>query len=247
MARHSAVNRARKHLWVRVPPYQPFFLRFSTISEMKKASWKTHEPLQRCAEILRRDLNYSLEKISITLGVSQSTASAWLKNIPLNESCIADARARKNADYKAKLAIEREHRKASRTAEVSVLFDQLKGTKAKGSVSMLMVAARLALRGYRVMEPVGDHCRYDLAAEKDGLFYRVQVKTARLDKSESPVFPTASSYAHRGGCRKGYGEDVDFIACYCPDIDACFMFPMADVVAKSSKAVTEAQIERCRI
>lgn len=26
MARHSAVNRARKHLWVRVPPHQPYRL-----------------------------------------------------------------------------------------------------------------------------------------------------------------------------------------------------------------------------
>ena len=48
--------------------------------------------------------------------------------------------------------------------------------KTKGSVAELAVAARLMQDGWRVLLPYGENTRYDLVAERDGRFLRVQVK-----------------------------------------------------------------------
>ncbi len=48
--------------------------------------------------------------------------------------------------------------------------------KTKGSIAELAVAAHLMSDGWRVLLPYGENTRYDLVAEKDGKFMRVQVK-----------------------------------------------------------------------
>jgi Holliday junction resolvase-like predicted endonuclease len=48
--------------------------------------------------------------------------------------------------------------------------------KTKGYIAELYVTARLIEDGWRVLSPVGENHRYDLVAEKEGVFIRIQVK-----------------------------------------------------------------------
>lgn len=49
-------------------------------------------------------------------------------------------------------------------------------TKTKGSIAELEVSADLIAKGWRVLFPYGENNRYDLVAEQDGRFVRIQVK-----------------------------------------------------------------------
>ena len=48
--------------------------------------------------------------------------------------------------------------------------------KTKGSIAELAVAAELVKEGWHILVPYGENTRYDLVAEKDGRFVRIQVK-----------------------------------------------------------------------
>lgn len=53
-----------------------------------------------------------------------------------------------------------------------------KGTKHTGDISESLVTSMLLRRGYNVLRPIGDRLPYDLCIEQDGVFVRIQVKTA---------------------------------------------------------------------
>ena len=95
-------------------------------------------------------------------------------------------------------------------------------TKQIGDTSEAMVIARLTQNGYVVLKPLGDNQRYDLAIEFYGKFYRCQVKTAALKDNGTITFPTCSTYAHRGGKRKNYVGQADYIFVYCPGNDSVY-------------------------
>ena len=48
--------------------------------------------------------------------------------------------------------------------------------KRKGSIAELAVATRLMREGWNVLVPYGENTRYDLVAERNGRFVRIQVK-----------------------------------------------------------------------
>ena len=48
--------------------------------------------------------------------------------------------------------------------------------KTKGSIAELRVSADLMQKGWRVLIPYGENNRYDLVAEREGKFLRIQVK-----------------------------------------------------------------------
>ena len=49
-------------------------------------------------------------------------------------------------------------------------------TKLKGDIGQLLVAAEIMTRGWHISLPYGENLKYDLIAEKDGIFKRIQVK-----------------------------------------------------------------------
>ncbi len=83
--------------------------------------------------------------------------------------------------------------------------------KTKGSIAELAVAGRLLEEGWQILFPVGENCRYDLVAEKDGKFLRVQVK-----------YVTPKNGALEVNCRSSNNwsvlhysaKDIDLIAAY---------------------------------
>ena len=56
--------------------------------------------------------------------------------------------------------------------------------KAKGKVAEMAVSAKLMKMGWKILVPLCENTRYDLAAEKNGKFAKVQVKyvTPRMGK-----------------------------------------------------------------
>ena len=48
--------------------------------------------------------------------------------------------------------------------------------KTKGKIAELMVSAKLLEMEWKILTPLGENNRYDLVAEKDGNFIRIQVK-----------------------------------------------------------------------
>ena len=115
------------------------------------------------------------------------------------------------------------------------LFGPKRHTKSIGEYSEVVIAERLLRAGYNVLTPYGDSLRYDLVIEDaDGRFWRVQCKTAWIDKrtgDEVVKFATSSSHYHyRGGKydhrRRGYQGQVEYFAVYSPDLDKVYLIPI---------------------
>ena len=100
-------------------------------------------------------------------------------------------------------------------------------TKQIGDISQIKVMTRLLELEYSVSVPFGDNQRYDLIFD-NGKLNRLQSKTGRI-KDDAITFPTASTYAHRGGKRKDYNDAVEFFGVYCPDNDTVYMIPIEAV------------------
>lgn len=57
---------------------------------------------------------------------------------------------------------------------------------------------------------------------------QIQIKTGRI-RNGIIVFPTCSSYYHRGGKHKNYRGQIDFFGVYCPDNDKVYLISIGDV------------------
>jgi hypothetical protein len=53
-----------------------------------------------------------------------------------------------------------------------------------GAVGVARVAGALFRNGYSVLTPMEDFSSYDLVAERDGIFHRIQIKTTSKPESD---------------------------------------------------------------
>ncbi|MFH1389812.1 MAG: group I intron-associated PD-(D/E)XK endonuclease [Candidatus Margulisiibacteriota bacterium] len=60
-------------------------------------------------------------------------------------------------------------------------------TKDKGNLAEIKVAAFLIEKGFKVLVPWGENNRYDLVAEKENKFLRIQVKYVSPKKGRLSV------------------------------------------------------------
>ena len=101
----------------------------------------------------------------------------------------------------------------------------------------LLVAADLVERGFEVLTPLGTE-RYDLVATRDRQFYRIQVKHVRYDRATGAISVHLGSMikgkGERQRFRKYTGDEIDFIAAYCPDADQIYYLRMSDFEGKSA-------------
>lgn len=106
-------------------------------------------------------------------------------------------------------------------------------TKDKGNITEAKILAALVSAGHKVLIPWGDNLRYDLALDQNGSLVRVQCKTGNYING-AIVFATASTYAHRGGCRKTYRGQADLFGVYCSVTDEVYLVPVGDVGVSSA-------------
>jgi len=108
--------------------------------------------------------------------------------------------------------------------------------KAVGDLTCAIVLARLLAMFDAVLLPFGENQRYDLVAEKNGAFLRVQCKTGRL-RNGVIKFPCCSiNYEHptprKGFYARDYRGSADLFGVYCPENDAVYLVPVYEVGRK---------------
>ena len=101
-------------------------------------------------------------------------------------------------------------------------------TKHKGNITESRIIYEFVKRNIPVLIPFGDNERYDLIVEIDGVFKRIQCKTAHY-KNGCVMFNTCSSQTHRGNGKQSYKGQIDYFAVYCPPLDKCYVCHVDDV------------------
>ena len=101
----------------------------------------------------------------------------------------------------------------------------------KGAIAEAEIAAAATRTGIVVLRPDTDGRRYDLVFDTGLELLRVQCKYApRRGDVVVLRFKTSRYTPRQGYVRTLYtSEEVDAIAAYCPDVDRCYLIPMADI------------------
>ena len=98
--------------------------------------------------------------------------------------------------------------------------------KTKGSVAELVVAARLMRDGWHVLIPYGENTRYDLVAERDGRFVRIQVKYVTPKNGTLEVNCQSSN---NWSVLPYSSKEIDVIAVYNPTDQQVHYVPSAQI------------------
>jgi hypothetical protein len=93
-----------------------------------------------------------------------------------------------------------------------------------GAVGVARVTGALLRCGFNVLAPIEDFSGYDLVAEKNGKFHRIQVKTAQVMEPNRNRyrFTTAS-----GSQIKKLIVGVDYVTCWAMSDDLFWLIPIA--------------------
>ncbi len=105
----------------------------------------------------------------------------------------------------------------------------------KGAVAEQAIVLAAVRAGIRVLRPVAEHGRTDLALEIGGDLFRVQVKWGRLSAMRDVVIALlrTSRCTTRGHVRTTYTEgEVDLFAVYCGELDRSFLLPAARFIGR---------------
>jgi hypothetical protein len=94
-------------------------------------------------------------------------------------------------------------------------------TARKGMAAHLAVAQRLIELGFEVLEPIGNHLRYDLAyyvpasPSQKAQLVRIQCKSARLSKDSTCLFFNAYNLGGESKRqRRGYHGEAEYFGIY---------------------------------
>ena len=117
----------------------------------------------------------------------------------------------------------------------------------KGDLAELKVGADLIDRGCRLSIPFGEDSDYDLIADYEGRFHRVQVKYARSD-GQIVVIRCRSHSLTMGRVRatKHYTPSmIDWIAAYDPTTECCYYCPSWEL-GPSGRAILHLRLRPAR-
>jgi hypothetical protein len=100
------------------------------------------------------------------------------------------------------------------------------GNRQTGAVGVARVIAGLLASGWNVLTPFEDSAGYDIVAEKDGTFKRIQVKSCgaprlHLSGRRGPSYKFSTG---RGVDKRKYGKSVDLIFLVALDKDLLWVF-----------------------
>jgi len=108
-------------------------------------------------------------------------------------------------------------------------YDDLDEPQLKGQATEAHLKAAFVKRGFSLLEPAYDNEQYDFVIERQGLFYRVQAKTARLLDTGTIQFETVSTKSRSDGyVRDDYAGAIDYFAVYSPDVDRSYLVYIED-------------------
>ena len=105
----------------------------------------------------------------------------------------------------------------------------------KGAIAEAAAAFHAIRAGITVLEPVAEHCRYDLAFDLGHRIIRVQCKWAPRKGDVIAVHLSGFRLTSRGSVRSTCGEDeIDAVAAYCADTDQSYLLPANLVAGRSA-------------
>lgn len=96
--------------------------------------------------------------------------------------------------------------------------------KDTGTVGELAFCTEAMRRGYKIAQPYGDNCEYDLLLDAGDTFYRIQVKS-----SSCKIGSVYAFYLRRGRGKQKHYSDVDIFACYLMPERLFFLIPRVAV------------------
>lgn len=107
----------------------------------------------------------------------------------------------------------------------------------------MKVATDLTVKGYVILFSTCEQLPFDLVAYKNGRFNRVQVKYRTVERGGtiSVSFKSTSVYASGKRYSKPWDKaELDVLAVYCPDTDACYYLDPRDFAKSVSLRVVHA-------
>jgi len=115
--------------------------------------------------------------------------------------------------------------------------------KVRGEQSEAAVIFHLVDIGLTVLEPFGDNERYDIVVEEDDEFYRIQVKTGRLENGRIQFETRSSGTLTRKVSKEGYEGQIDVFAVYSPEMEQVYVVPF-DAAPKTSMGLRIKEAEK---
>jgi hypothetical protein len=98
--------------------------------------------------------------------------------------------------------------------------------KVKGDIAELAVAKKFIEDGWRVLFPYGENHRYDLVAEKDRRFIRVQVKYAT---PKNGVLEVNCRSSNNWSILHYTSKEIDLIVVYNPKNQKIYYLPVSEI------------------
>jgi PD-(D/E)XK nuclease superfamily protein len=107
-------------------------------------------------------------------------------------------------------------------------------TTQKGAIAEAAITAEAVRLGVVVLRPFPEGRRYDVVFDVDHRLYRIQCKWGRRKDGVIIVHTGTCRHTPSGYVRTTYGSDeIDGIAVYCGDTDACYFLPIEEVAGRS--------------
>jgi hypothetical protein len=113
-------------------------------------------------------------------------------------------------------------------------------TQDKGDHAELRIASALKQLGWTVLFPYSESKQYDIVAEREQEFVRIQVKSS-IHNGSSVVFPCyCSNSCKTGSNRTDYtSDDIDGFGVYNSEYDSCYWVPLEDANKNTMALNTE--------
>lgn len=108
------------------------------------------------------------------------------------------------------------------------MFGKDKEAARIGLAAHTAVLHKLVSRGLEVLQPLGDHLRYDLACyvEETAELIRIQCKAGRYDQIKGCVyFKNFNRSGGRSG-RRSYIGDAEYFGVYCSELNTVYLVPV---------------------
>src|SRR3954454_9740515 len=120
-------------------------------------------------------------------------------------------------------------------AESVANVDNMLTTDQKGTIAELAITREALEAGVDVYTPCFSGGRYDLIFGIGRQLLRIQCKWASLRDDVIAVRCYSSRRGPNGFVKRAYSSDeIDALAAYCPELDRCFLVPIARVDGRPS-------------
>ena len=119
--------------------------------------------------------------------------------------------------------------------------------KTIGAAGEQLFYSRALRRGYNVSIPIGDNSRYDCMIDTNTKIHRIQIKTSSKPEGNSGRYGFSLKHGSVGNTYDG--QDFDFFALVCLDVDVLYIVPMRELEGRTTAKVrrgVETRLEQYR-